>query len=137
MSIESVMFLASPALAGRFFGLPRWLGGKESTYQSRRSKRHRFKSCVGKRPWRKKCHPIPVFLPGKAHRQRSLMGYSPWDCKKSDTTEHPFTDLHTGSPGKPYNILRALIFNTISLASPKIYRNLPSTPFHCIQRYLT
>ena len=29
--------------------------------------------------WRWK--PTPVFLPGKFHGQRSLMGYSPWDRK--------------------------------------------------------
>ena len=26
-------------------------------------------------------------LPGKSHGQRSLAGYSPWDCKQQDTTE--------------------------------------------------
>ena len=26
--------------------------------------------------------PTPVFLPGKSHRQRSLMGNSPWGCKR-------------------------------------------------------
>ena len=26
-------------------------------------------------------------LPGKPHRQRSLVGYSPWGPKESDTTE--------------------------------------------------
>ena len=31
--------------------------------------------------------PTPVFLPGKPHEQRSLVDYSPWDCKESDTTE--------------------------------------------------
>jgi len=31
--------------------------------------------------------PTPVFLPGDSHGQRSLVGYSPWDCKESDTTE--------------------------------------------------
>ena len=31
--------------------------------------------------------PTPVFLPGKSHGQRSLVGYSPWGCKESDTTE--------------------------------------------------
>ena len=36
---------------------------------------------------RRKWQPIPLFLPGKFHRQRSLVGYSPWDCKESDTTE--------------------------------------------------
>ena len=25
-------------------------------------------------------------LPGKSHGRRSLVGYSPWDCKESDTT---------------------------------------------------
>ena len=29
----------------------------------------------------------PVFLPGKSHGWRSLVGYSPWDCKESDMTE--------------------------------------------------
>ena len=31
--------------------------------------------------------PIPVFLPGEFHEQRSLAGYSPWGCKESDTPE--------------------------------------------------
>ena len=31
--------------------------------------------------------PTPVFLPGKSHGRRSLVGYSPWGCKESDTTE--------------------------------------------------
>ena len=34
-----------------------------------------------------KWQPIPVFLPGKSHGQRSLAGYSPWGHKESDTTE--------------------------------------------------
>ena len=29
-------------------------------------------------PWRRKWQPTPVFLPGKSHGQRSLVGYSPW-----------------------------------------------------------
>ena len=28
-----------------------------------------------------------VFLTGKFHGQRSLVGYSPWRCKEFDTTE--------------------------------------------------
>ena len=31
---------------------------------------------------RRKWQPIPVFLPGKSHGQRSLMGYSPWRRKR-------------------------------------------------------
>ena len=36
---------------------------------------------------RRKWQPTPVFLPGKSHGQRSLVGYSPWGRKESDTTE--------------------------------------------------
>ena len=31
--------------------------------------------------------PTPVSLSGESHRQRSLVGYSPQDCKELDTTE--------------------------------------------------
>jgi len=41
----------------------------------------------GKTPWRRKWQAAPVFLPGKSHGRRSLAGYSPWSCKKSDMTE--------------------------------------------------
>ena len=37
--------------------------------------------------WKRKWQPTPVLLPGKSHGQRSLVGYSPCGCKKSDTTE--------------------------------------------------
>ena len=37
--------------------------------------------------WRRKWQPTPVLLPGKSHRWRSVVGYSPWGCKESDTTE--------------------------------------------------
>ena len=32
-------------------------------------------------------HPTPVFLPGKSHGWRSLVGCSPWDREESDTIE--------------------------------------------------
>ena len=37
--------------------------------------------------WRRKWQPTPVLLPGKFHGMKSLVGYNPWDCKESDTTE--------------------------------------------------
>ena len=37
--------------------------------------------------WRRKWQSTPVLLPGKSHGQRSLVGYSPWGRKESDTTE--------------------------------------------------
>ena len=42
----------------------------------------------GKIPWRRKWQPTPVFLPEKLHRQRSLVGYSPWGHIKLDVTEY-------------------------------------------------
>ena len=41
--------------------------------------------------WSRKWQPIPVFMPRKFHRQKSLAGYSPWGCKESNMTEHTHT----------------------------------------------
>ena len=38
-------------------------------------------------PLEKEMQPTPVLLPGKFHGWRVLVGYSPWSCKESDTTE--------------------------------------------------
>ena len=43
---------------------------------------HFFKS-----NWRRQWHPTLVFLPGKSHGWRSLLGYSPWGHEESDMTE--------------------------------------------------
>ena len=41
---------------------------------------------VGKIPWRMKWQPTAVFLLGKSHGQKNLVGYSPWGHKESGTT---------------------------------------------------
>ena len=64
--------------------LPWELSSKAPACQCRRRK---FNPWVGKMPWRRKWQPTPVFLPGKSHGQRSLVGDSPWGQKESDTTE--------------------------------------------------
>ena len=47
-----------------------------------------FDPRVGKIPWRRKWLATPVFLSVESHGQRrSLVGYSPWGRKESDTTE--------------------------------------------------
>ena len=46
-----------------------------------------FNPRVGKIPWRRNWQPTPALLPGETHRQRSLMGYSPWSHKEWNTTE--------------------------------------------------
>ena len=64
------------------WGFPGDSCGKESTCQWRRRKRRGFNPQVRRIPWRRKWQPIPIYLPGKVHGQRSLMGYSPWGCKE-------------------------------------------------------
>ena len=65
-------------------GPPSWLRGQEPTRQLGGCG---FDPWVGKTSWRRKWQSAPVFLPGKFQGQRSLMGYSPWGPKESDTTE--------------------------------------------------
>ena len=73
-------------------------------------------------PWRKEWLPTPQFLPGEAHGQRRLVGYSPEGCRKSDTTdatEHARTReprLFSPCPSSP---LPSSIF-------------VLSVPFYCI-----
>ena len=48
-------------------------------------------------------YPTPVFVPGKSHGQRSLLGYSPWARKDSDMIErlktaHLAYGQHLGLP---------------------------------------
>ena len=64
------------------YGLPWWLSGKESACQCRRHGRHEFDPWVGKMPLRRKWQLTLVFLPGKSHGHRSLVGYSPWGHKR-------------------------------------------------------
>ena len=59
-----------------------------------------FEPWVGKIPWRREWQPIPIFLPGEFHGQRSLVGYGPGGGKESDTNEgltHTIMTWHEGS----------------------------------------
>ena len=42
---------------------------------------------LGRSPGEGNGYPFPVFFPGEFHGQRSLVDYSPWGHKESDTTE--------------------------------------------------
>ena len=64
-------------------GIPGGASGKNFL----QCRRPRFDPWFRKMPWRREWQPTPLFLPGKFHGQRCLAGYSPWDCKESDTTE--------------------------------------------------
>ena len=59
--------------------LPWWLCDEEPAWQCRRG---RFNSQYRKIFWWRKWQPSPVFLLGKYHGQRSLVGYSPWGHKR-------------------------------------------------------
>ena len=46
-----------------------------------------FDPWVGKIPWGRDWLPIPVFLPGDFHGQRSLVGYSHWGHKNQTLSD--------------------------------------------------
>ena len=50
---------------------------------------------LGRSPGEGNWQPTPILLPGESHGGRSLVGYSPWGHKESDTTEPlHFISLH-------------------------------------------
>jgi len=71
----------------QLWGFPGGTSGKEPAFQCRRCKRHGFNPWVGKIPWSRAWQPTPVFLPGEAHGQSSLVGYGLWGRKELDTVE--------------------------------------------------
>jgi len=79
-----------------YSGFPGDSSGKESACQCRACKKHGFDPWVEKIPWSRKWQLTPVFLPGKRHGQRNLVGCSPWGRKESDTAEQLST--HTYIP---------------------------------------
>ena len=50
-------------------------------------------------------HPTPVLLPEKSRGWRSLVGYSPWDGKESDTTERLHFHFYFNCLQKVYLLL--------------------------------
>ena len=80
--LASVLLLLS--LQNAIFLFNCFHSSKKSTCKC---KKCRFDPWVGKIPWRRKQQPTPVFLPGKSHGQKKLVGYGPWVYKELDTTE--------------------------------------------------
>ena len=64
-------------------GFPSGLNGKASVCNAG----DRVRSLGWEDPRGRKWQPTPVFLPGKSHGPRSLVGYLPWGCRELDTTE--------------------------------------------------
>ena len=105
---------------------------------------------MGKIPWKRKWQPTPVFLPGEFHGQRSLAGYSPKDCKESDTTvqlSYHFISLPYMTPGKIIALtiqtfvgkVMSLVFNmlskfvTASLPRSKSFNFMAAVTIHLYQ----
>ena len=53
-----------------------------ASLMSQRVKNLGLDPCVGKIPWSRAWQPTLVFLPRESHGQKSLVGYSPWGCKR-------------------------------------------------------
>ena len=66
-------------------GIPRRHSGKESACQAGDMG---LIPGLGRFPWRRKWQPVPVFLPGISHGQRSLAGYNPWGHKEIRLSAH-------------------------------------------------
>ena len=115
---------------------PWWLSWQRTRLQRGRPG---FDPCVGKIPWRREQPPTPVFLPGEAHEQRSLAGYSPWGHTESDTTEaaeHACVHMFSHYPFFFFLVIRTLkiyppnnlhIYNTGVLTSQHAVRYTPRT----------
>ena len=119
---ESGHFSCMCACSGAF----RWLGGKESTCQCRKHRRLRLDPWVGKMPWRRKWQLTPVFLAGKSHGQKSLVGYSPWGCKTVGLCWYSIIIHGDHSVLKP---LRSVIQNLAILILPFIFVSLAKQKF--------
>ena len=82
---------------------------------SEKSEKNEEKKCyyLANGTWRREWQPTPVFLPRESHGWRSLVGYSPWGCKESDTTER----LHFTSSANGTEPVSGL---TLSLSCPVV-----------------
>ena len=118
-TIIHVLLMLKLHLNPALITLPGWHSGKESVCQYRRCKRCGFDSWVGKMPWRRKWQPTPVFLPGKCHGQRSLVGpqsIGSWRVRDSRSTEY----TQKLKPKLSFFVLEAHVFR--QMCSHQYYR---------------
>ena len=103
-----------------------WLGGassEEPTCHCRRRRSRGFDPWVGRILCRRKWQATPVFLPGKFHGQRCLVGYRTQCHRESDMTEHTHPWL---GRGRNVNFLAWSHFEEALLAQPKGWTLDPS-----------
>ena len=96
--------------------LLRWCSGKESACQCRRWKRQGFNLWVRKILWNRKWQPALVFLPGKFHGQKCLVGYSPC-CLVAQSCPTLCSPMDCSLPGFPvHGILQARILEWLAIS---------------------
>ena len=61
----------------------------------------------------------PIFVPGKSHGQRSLVGYSPWSHKELDMTE--YSHVHTSICYGPGNV--SFLYRLLPVSRVRHYYN--------------
>ena len=108
-------------------GLARCRSGKDSACQCSFCKRCGFEPWVRKIPWSKKWQPTPLFLPKKSHGERKLAGYSPWGCKRLNTTEPEHIHTQAGLSHLQFSVVnhfRTLVCDCI------IWSAKPVSPLH-------
>ena len=91
--------------------LLRWQSGQEPACQCRRHNRHGFALWARKMPWRRARHAAPVFLPGKSHGQRTLVGYSLCGHKRD---RHDFTTKQQHALGCEKDWETMVLYNRFS-----------------------
>ena len=79
-------------------------------------------------PWRRKWQSTRLFFLGKFHRQRSLVGTSPWGCRASKT--FTFTQI-----SKSYLLLKLNLTTLASLSSLNSVNTLNCCCFLCMQTH--
>ena len=86
-----------------------------------------FNPWVGKIFWRRKWQPTLLLLPGKFHGWRSMVGYSPWGLKESDTTEqlhfHFHFEIERATQIFIFKSYNPLCFHCL-LPSPKVFTTI-------------
>ena len=68
---------------------------------------------------------LQSLLPVKFHGQRSLVGYSPWGCKESDTTEqiHSHLSIESVMPSNHLILCHPLLLQPLIFPSIKVFSN--------------
>ena len=119
--------------------------GKESSCLIQETQERWVHPWVRKISFSRKWHPTPVFLPGKSHRQRSLVGYSPWGCKEWDMTEQqsiieysqkkkkPKSHLNSQPKFSPYTKLNLKVNHRFKCKTRKLFRSfMQEKIFFCL-----